>query len=71
MWCPDCGKDNSREEVKIYKFQYGDGIHRPKVILSAKHPMIICNECGCEMMDWRGSDVREKAVKDYLLEPKQ
>jgi len=65
--CPDCGSKDTIE-CKYFSdpFEYGDGVHSPKVTLDAVVPFHRCAWCGFEFTDWEAEEIRQKIVEEYL-----
>lgn len=60
--CPSCNSKKITEEWINEEFEYGtNGIK-----LSATVPVSHCEECNLSFTDFRGEDLREKAVDKYL-----
>lgn len=60
--CPSCNSSNITEEWENQEFEYGtEGVK-----LFAKVPVIKCQECELSFTDFRGEELRQDAVNNYL-----
>jgi predicted RNA-binding Zn-ribbon protein involved in translation (DUF1610 family) len=63
MECPDCGKDSMVEQEREAEFQVGS--KRP-VMLKATAPVLVCDNCGAMLADWRMERARSLAMSAYF-----
>ncbi|HEX5426628.1 MAG TPA: hypothetical protein VFW94_24115 [Candidatus Acidoferrales bacterium] len=65
MTCPDCGSENTSEQIREGEFQFG---RKNPVTLKATAPVFVCADCGYMVADWRMEKERSLAVSAYLKE---
>ena len=63
MECPDCGKDGMVEQKRESEFQFG---HKQPVTLKATAPVLICENCGTMLADWRMERAQALARSAYV-----
>lgn len=60
--CPSCDSAKVKEQWENQEFEYGTN----GVKLSVKVPVIHCEECEMSFTDFRGEQLRQQAVDNYL-----
>ena len=63
--CAGCGRKNVRTKWIFEHFDYGSG--KDVAILSALIPVRICRDCGAAFTDHVGDKIKERTIRDYLM----
>ena len=66
--CPRCGGRHLKETMEKTTFPYGsEKLYHVRPVFSVTVPVSTCQGCGSMWEDSRGADIRDLAVKSFIM----